>query len=34
VLLREYGFIVEEVCRRALALHAQGEQPARCDRSP
>lgn len=24
VLLREYGFNVEEVCRRARALHAQG----------
>ena len=24
VLLREYGFTVEEVCRRARALHAQG----------
>ena len=34
VLLREYGFHVEEVCRRALALHAQGEQRARRARRP
>jgi transketolase len=34
VLLREYGFHVEEVCRRALALHAQGRQRARRARRP
>jgi hypothetical protein len=32
VVLREYGFSVEEVHRRALTLHAQGEQRARRDR--
>jgi transketolase len=30
-LLREYGFSVEEVCRRALALRAQGERRERRD---
>ena len=34
VVLREYGFIAEEVCRRALALHVQAEQSARGDRRP
>jgi len=32
VVLPEYKFTVEEVCQRALALHAQNRQAARAGR--